>query len=215
MTSPAEKKWLELWQRLGGKTAPEPRFGALQAHYSESHRAYHNLGHVMDCLQQFEALQNLAHDAAAVEMAIWYHDVIYDPRAKDNEERSADVAAKAMDELNLPKSFKENVTLLILATKKHDTSLARDAAILVDVDLSILGRDPRWFDEYERQIRQEYEWVPADAFAAGRAAVLEGFLARPNIYTTESFRSRYEQQAHENMKRSIQTLRKGPAASTI
>jgi predicted metal-dependent HD superfamily phosphohydrolase len=209
MTSPAEKRWLEFWQRLGGKSAPQAHFAALQAHYTEAHRAYHNLGHVLDCLEQFETVRHLAHDTNAVEMAIWYHDVIYDPRAKDNEERSASVAAKVIEEIGWSKSFKETVTQLILATKKHDITQARDADVLADVDLSILGREPRQFDEYERQIRREYDWVSEEDFAAGRTAVLEGFLARPVIFTTESFRERYEWQARENLKRSIQTLRIG------
>jgi predicted metal-dependent HD superfamily phosphohydrolase len=215
MSSTAEKRWLEFWRRLGCKAEAETYFANLRKHYAEAHRAYHNLAHVMDCLEQFDEVREQAHDANAVEMAIWYHDVIYDPRAKDNEERSAAMALAVMGELGLPASFKETVTLLILATKKHDVTLTPDAAVLVDVDLSILGREPGRFDEYERQIRQEYDWVPAEAFAAGRAAVLDGFLARPNIYTTESFRGRYERQARENMRRSIQTLRNGKAGSTI
>jgi predicted metal-dependent HD superfamily phosphohydrolase len=206
MSSPAKTKWLEFWPRLGASNSPEPYFASLAAHYSEPHRAYHNLAHILDCLEQFAPARHLAHDPITVEFAIWYHDAIYDPRAKDNEERSADLAASVIGELGLPVSLKEIVTALILATKKHDASLARDAAVLVDVDLSILGRAPHRFDEYEHQIRQEYDWVPADVFAAGRSAVLETFLARPAIYNTELFRVKYEQPARENLKRSIQRL---------
>ena len=206
MSSQAKTRWLEFWPKLGVSNSPEPHFASLVAHYSEPHRAYHNLAHVLDCLEQFAPARHLAHDGISVEMAIWYHDAIYDPRAKDNEEHSADLAASVADELGLSASFKETVNALILATKKHDASLARDAAVLVDVDLSILGRAPQRFDEYEHQIRQEYDWVPADVFAAGRSAVLETFLARPVIYNTELFRIKYEHQARENLKRSIQRL---------
>jgi predicted metal-dependent HD superfamily phosphohydrolase len=108
MTSPAEKKWLELWHRFGAEIPSDSYFAGLVAHYSEPHRAYHNLAHVMDCLDQFEPVRHLAQDAAAVEIAIWYHDVIYDPRAKDNEERSADIAAAVMDELRLPIPLSRN-----------------------------------------------------------------------------------------------------------
>jgi len=207
MFSQAKTKWLEFWPKLGALNSSEPYFAALVAHYSAPHRAYHNLAHILDCLDQFTPARHLAHDATTVEMAVWYHDAIYDPRAKDNEERSADLAASVADELSLPVSFKQTVNALILATKKHDASLTRDAAVLVDVDLSILGRAPHRFDEYEHQIRQEYDWVPADAFAAGRSAVLETFLARPAIYNTELFRTKCEHQARENLKRSIQRLR--------
>lgn len=201
-------KWTELWQKLGVKGAQESQLDALVAHYSEPHRAYHNLAHISDCLEQFEPVRSYAHNPEAVELAIWYHDVIYDPRAKDNEERSAEVAVRTAGEAGLPASFQGSVKALILATKKHDASLDRDAALMVDVDLSILGREPDRFDQYEGQIRQEYDWVSEEAFTAGRTAVLESFLARPAVYGTEFFKNRYERQARENIERSIRNLRR-------
>ena len=207
MAPQVKTKWTEFWPKNGGLEAQLAALTGLVAHYSEPHRAYHNLAHIVDCLEQFEPVRPRAHDAAAVEMAIWYHDVIYDPRAKDNEERSADLAVQVAGEAGLPAPFQESVKALILATKKHDASLDRDAGLIVDVDLSILGRDPARFDEYERQIRREYNWVSDDAFAAGRAAVLESFLARPAIYGTEFFKTRYERQARENLNRSLEKLR--------
>ena len=206
MVTPAKTKWIEFWQRLGVKNNPAPYFAELEARYCEPHRAYHNLAHVLDCLEEFESAKNLAHDPLAVEMAIWYHDAVYDPRAKDNEEQSAKLAAKAGDESGLPNLLKQRVNNLILATKKHDASLDQDAAVMVDVDLSILGREARRFDEYENQIRQEYGWVSDAAFVAGRTAVLESFLSRQTIYSTEFFRNRYERQARRNLKRSVLRL---------
>lgn len=205
----AKAKWHKFWQRLGVGGSPEPHFAILEMRYAEPHRAYHNLMHVMDCLREFESAQNLARDPATVEMALWYHDAIYDPRAKDNEERSAELAVDVGKDIGLPDSFRETVKTLILATKKHDASNNYDAAIMIDVDLSVLGRPLLHFDEYEKQIRQEYDWVPDDAFAVGRSTILETFLARPTIYFTEFFRNKYERQARENLSRSIQKLR-GP-----
>jgi predicted metal-dependent HD superfamily phosphohydrolase len=207
MSPQGKAKWFEFRQKLGVKRIPEPYFDDLTIHYSEPHRAYHNFAHILDCLEQFEPVKTMAYEPVAVEMAIWYHDVIYDPRAKDNEERSAELAVRVAKEIGLAGSFQETIHALIMATKKHDATLARDADVLVDVDLSILGRAPQRFDEYEHQIRQEYDWVPVEAYAAGRAAVLETFLARPAIYGTEFFRSKYERQARENLMRSIQRLR--------
>jgi len=212
MSPSAKCSWAELWRRLNARGDADAVFAELAAHYAESHRAYHNLAHIADCLEQFAPAHALAGNAAAVELALWYHDVIYDPRARDNEERSAEVAVHAADKMGLAKDFAEAVRTLILATKKHDVSLAPDAAVMVDVDLSILGRAPQRFDEYERQIRQEYAWVPDDTFAAGRAAVLESFLLRPAIYATEFFRSQYEHQARANMARSVEKM-KGPDSS--
>lgn len=206
MDTQAKTKWIEFWQKLGVKNNPAPYFAELEARYSEPHRAYHNLAHVVDCLKEFESAKNLAHDPTAVEMAIWYHDSVYDPRAKDNEEQSAGLAAKVGSDIGLPGPLNQRVDNLILATKKHDASLDQDAAVIVDVDLSILGREPQRFDEYENQIRQEYGWVSDEAFIAGRTAVLESFLSRKNIYSTEMFQSKYERQARENLKRSISKL---------
>lgn len=206
MANPDQTRWLEFWRKLGVKSDPTHYFADLKARYSESHRAYHNWTHVLDCLDEFKTAQVIAEDAAAVEMAIWYHDVVYDSKAKNNEEQSAELAAKVCDEVGIAESRKRKVKNLILATKKHEATEG-DAAIVVDVDLSILGRDPIRFRDYENQIREEYNWVSDEAFASGRVSVLEGFLARPVIYSTEFFRDKYEQQARENLISSIQSLR--------
>src|SRR6185295_2150491 len=114
--------------------------------------------------------------------------------------------ARIGDELALPGQLQHQVKHLILITKKHDRSADIDAALMTDVDLSILGRDERDFDAYEAAIRREYSWVPEPAFIAGRTAVLESFLSRPTIYATPFFENKYEQPARRNLKRSISRL---------
>jgi len=207
MIPQARNRWVKLWRDAGAKGDSEPAFGVLVERYSESHRAYHNLAHVLDCLDEFESARQLARNDTAVALALWYHDIVYDPRAKDNEERSAELANEALNSAGLAQETRESITALILSTKKHDGSLDLDAPFMVDVDLSILGREPARFDEYESQIRQEYSWVPEDAFVNGRSAILESFLARTVLYGTEFFRAKYERQARENLRRSIQQLR--------
>jgi predicted metal-dependent HD superfamily phosphohydrolase len=206
MVTPAKANWLEFWQQLGVRSDPASCFLELEARYAEPHRAYHNLTHIQECLAEFAAARHLARDPVAVEAAIWYHDAVYDPRAKDNEEQSASLAAQVGAATGWADTFQRRVAQLILATKKHDAALEVDAPLLVDVDLSILGRDRERFDEYERQIRREYDWVADDAFAAGRMAVLQIFLTRPKIYNTDFFRDKYETQARENLKHSIHRL---------
>lgn len=110
------------------------------------------------------------------------------------------------DELELADRLQCRVGNLILATKKHDGSLDQDAAVMVDVDLSILGQEPKRFDEYENQIGREYNWVSQSELVVGRTAILKTFLDRPSIYSTDFFRNRYEQQARENLNRSILKL---------
>ena len=102
--------------------------------------------------------------------------------------------------------FVETVRRLILATKDSVPPTEPDEQILVDMDLAILGRPEPEFDEYERQIRSEYAWVPDELFAKGRTSILKSFLARPCIYTTDAFRTKYENSARENLARSIAAL---------
>jgi predicted metal-dependent HD superfamily phosphohydrolase len=78
--------------------------------------------------------------------------------------------------------------------------------VLVDVDLSILGATQSRFDEYERQVREEYGWVPEPIYRRKRREILESFLGRPAIYNTARFIGRYEQQARANLARSLARL---------
>lgn len=177
-----------------------------QALYDVPPRAYHNWGHVEACLRELEHVRGISEDADTLELAIWFHDCVYDPQRHDNEERSADLAQKWLGESSLSAARIGAVADLILATKHNAIPTSLDAQLIVDIDLSILGQDTATFDAYERAIRQEYSFVPEDAFRTGRARILRSFLDRPSIYCTEPFRSRYEQPARENLSRSIQQL---------
>ncbi len=142
-----------------------------------------------------------------MELATWFHDAIYDTHAQDNEERSAELAKQRITECGGGADLCQSVVALVLATKAHDPSVHPDAPLLVDVDLSILGQAEERFQEYETQIRHEYEWVPERIFEVRRAEILEGFLSRRRIYTTEHFLRKYEEQARENLKVSVGRLR--------
>jgi predicted metal-dependent HD superfamily phosphohydrolase len=70
---------------------------------------------------------------------------------------------------------------LILATRHDVSPPAGDAALLVDVDLAILGSPVERFDEYEHQVRQEYDSLdpPTHVVSKGRkAACREGRCER-------------------------------------
>lgn len=180
-------------------------FKQLVPLYSTPERAYHNLAHIQACLTEFEGVKSLASDPIALQAAIWFHDVVYDPRAHDNEERSADFAAEELRSLGLDEAQIERVKDLILATK-HDRPVGGDAALLVDIDLSILGKPADEFDRYDAAIRQEYSWVAEEAYREGRTQVLQRFLDRPSIYQTEYFRDCYELPARANLTRAIAKL---------
>ena len=182
--------------------------GATQWHevvemYSTPPRAYHNLDHIRGCLSHFDTARHLADHPRQIEAAIWFHDCIYDPKAHDNEARSADVAERMLGELGFARDFIDESKRLILATTHSAAPADNDTALLVDIDLAILGAESSEFDRYERAIRQEYAHVPDRDFALGRSAILRKFLKRPSIYTTEDFRSRFENRARENLARSV------------
>ena len=200
------ERWTALWHRLGAKSGAESVHRQLIDAYSEAHRAYHTLDHLRDCLAQFDAARLFAAHPDEVETGLWFHDAIYDTRSADNEERSARWAQEALRDAGAPEEVAVRVSDLVLATRHKVIPSGTDAGLLIDVDLSILGRAPEEFEKYERQIRQEYEWVPAPAYRQARANILQGFLEREFIYQTEFFRERYESQARENLKRSIRQL---------
>jgi predicted metal-dependent HD superfamily phosphohydrolase len=196
-------RWRALWARIGARTAPEGVHRDLERRYSEPHRAYHNLEHVADCLRQLDAARQLAENADAVELALWFHDVVYDTRASDNEQQSACLAREVLGEAGVSAPLISNVCALVIATEHHAAANEGDAQLVVDIDLSILGRSAEQFDRYDRAIRQEYAWVPDEVFRTTRAAILERFLQRPAIYSLPFFRDRYESQARRNLQRAI------------
>jgi predicted metal-dependent HD superfamily phosphohydrolase len=198
---------------VAARGEPLSVFQELVSLYSQPHRHYHNLRHIAECLAEFDSARHLAGQPTAVELAIWFHDAIYDTHAPDNEERSAALARQCLADAAVNAKSRESVTTLILATKTHNASMHPDAGLLVDVDLSILGQPEPRFLEYEAQIRREYEWVPESMFVAKRAEILERFLARERLYATDRFFSRYEHTARANLKGSLKRLtagRKGP-----
>jgi len=182
----------------------------LERLYSAPGRHYHNLEHIHKCLELLAEVRAQCDDPDAIEVAIWFHDCIYDPTRRDNEEASAHVAERSLGECGISADQIQRVRELILATKHAVQPTDPDSQLLVDIDLAILGSAPATFDEYERGIRLEYAHVPDEAFANGRAQILEMFLARPRIFLTECFRRRFESSARQNLARSIAQLRSIP-----
>ena len=196
--------WQRLWGELGATVVNGGLMNQLVAAYSERHRHYHTLQHLRECLAQFEAAATLARRPAEVELALWFHDAVYDPPRKDNEERSADWARASVLAAGCSAEAAQRIAALVLATKTHVAPAGDDdAALLLDVDLSILGAAPARFAEYERQIRAEYAHVPEAEFRAGRARVLQGFLARDRIYSTDAFHDALEARARANLEHSL------------
>ena len=201
-----QSRWTGLWNRLGAQGGGLSIFSRLEAAYAEPVRAYHTAEHIRDCLAQFDLSRHTARHADEVEAAIWFHDAVYLPGASDNENRSARLAQTSLADARAPLEVAHRIAGLVVATQHLTIPSEPDEALLCDIDLSILGRTPEVFDEFERRIRREYAWVPEPVYRGARAEILAGFLRRRSIFQTDFFRKRYESQARANLQRVIEKL---------
>lgn len=177
--------------------------------YLDSNRHYHGIKHIGDMLAHFKQVRHLCEDPIAVEFAIWLHDYFNLTMAgrHQNEERSGQMAKELALELGLSIAFAEKVNKMILATKHEKPTRDGDTQILLDLDLLILGANERLFQKYEEGIRKEYDWVYDEQFYSRRLTILQTFMHRSHVYSTDYFRSRYEKQAKENINHSIEHAR--------
>ncbi len=189
---------------INAKPAPT-LFNQLDALYREQNRHYHNHTHVAECLTNLQPYRTLAQNPAEIEVAIWFHDAIYDTRSPDNEEQSAAMAERTLSAAKADSQSIARIASMIIATKTHQAG-STDEALMVDVDLGILGTPSHVFERYDDNIRREYCWVPEETYLAGRANVLSSFLDRERIYQTEQLMERFEAQARQNLANKIQQL---------
>jgi predicted metal-dependent HD superfamily phosphohydrolase len=199
----------DLWRRMGAGDDGRRIFDQVLQAYGEPHRHYHGVDHLRDCLEQLDNAPATRAARDLAETALWFHDAVYVPRASDNEARSAEWAARALAEAGVPEARAQEVTRLVRLTDHARPAEDPLGALVCDVDLSILGRPPAEFAEYERRIRAEYDRVPESLYRAGRASVLAGLLAREPLYRTEHFRALYEVAARRNLKHSMESLGAG------
>lgn len=199
--------WRGLFEPPGAPLAlVDGAFHALAQAYSRPERHYHNLDHVAELLRTLDGLAGHVRDRPAVYLAAWFHDAVYDSRAGDNEERSADRAGRVLRVLGTPTATIDRVRTLILMTKHHQTGGDPDGEALIDADLAILGAPDEGYDRYAAAIRREYAWVPEEQYRAGRAQVLETFLQRPRLYATGPLFNVLEGRARDNLRREIAGL---------
>lgn len=164
--------------------------------YSRPDRYYHNVNHIANCFKELSKVTEID-NRFALEIAIWFHDAMYNSQCNINEELSAELVK---EKLGISSAL---ITNLIMDTKHNEEPKTNDGKVIADIDLSILGQSREMFDEYERCIRLEYSWVLGDDFSIKRLSVIRKFLERPNIYWTEYFRNRYEDKARENLQHSF------------
>lgn len=193
-----EKSWFELHQHYHF-SEPQKIFNKLIVAYSEKQRAYHTIQHLYECLVLFEFIRADLDDANAVVLALWFHDVIYDPQAQDNELQSAELFEQYLAQ-DLSIGIVQKIKRWIIATEKHEATNELDLQFLLDIDLAILATSPERFDEYEQQIQQEYAWVDPDIYSIKRKEVLVHFYQTEPLYQSEYFQRNFEQRAKGNLR---------------
>jgi len=200
------RRFADLLGRLGASADAAHLFDRLHAAYAAPDRAYHDTRHLTDCLAELDGAPDLGADRDLAEAALWFHDVVYDARSSDNEERSAAWAAQELEAAGVSPRATAEVARLIRLTRHSEPTPDPTGRLVCDIDLVVLGRDPAGFAEFERGIRKEYAWVPELVYRAGRGQVLQALLARRSIYQTDHFQRRYEAAARRNLEALIARL---------
>jgi predicted metal-dependent HD superfamily phosphohydrolase len=190
---------------------PASLLDRVAARYAEPHRHYHTWSHVLACLRARDAITSAA--IPEVDLALVFHDAVYEPFANDNEERSADLLVEEGRRAWLDERVLQRARPLVLATKhasaEHVVDDSEEVCIVLDADLSILGADASLFDAYEVQVRKEYAAVEPRLYASARGRVLRAFLERPSVYQTRRGRTLWEESARSNIERSLARLDAG------
>jgi predicted metal-dependent HD superfamily phosphohydrolase len=198
--------WSTSWDSIGAEGDGLALMRKLIAAYEQPQRKYHTLQHLAECLSLFDEYAGLADEPGETGIALWFHDAVYDVRASNNENKSAEWAEAELQQAEVARERIERITQMILATRHDMLPRGQDQALLVDIDLAILGAARPRFMEYEAQIRAEYAWVPEDIFKQKRSAVLRKLLARKPLYATPELRELLEHHAKANLAYSLQLL---------
>lgn len=205
-----QRQWVRLLGEYGVAPADAyPVFDRLLAAYAEPHRHYHTLEHVAEVARVAARLP--AADPKAVQLAVWFHDAVYDLKADDNEARSAELVGDWLVPLGVPAEVIDRVAGLVRATvhfADDPPPADPDTIALLDADLAILGAAELRYRRYAADVRKEYAWVRDDAYRAGRAKVLEAFLARPRLFRTETLFLEGEGLARRNLSAELSELRR-------
>jgi predicted metal-dependent HD superfamily phosphohydrolase len=203
-------RWRELLVRArGGATEPDPEaYGRdLLVRWEERQRHYHTVRHLLAVLDRVDELAAHAADPDAVRLAAWFHDAVYRPDRSENEERSAQLAERALPEAGVPDATTAEVARLVRLTVTHAPEPGdTNGETLCDADLAVLAGSPEEYAHYAASVRQEYGFVPDALFREGRAAVLRRLLALPRLFRTAHGRAHWERAARHNLRGELDLL---------
>lgn len=200
---------LERWKKLMGVfgfTENQDTFHELEKQYREKHRAYHNIDHIAACLDQLDAIPTAVPLKKEIELAIWFHDCIYNPYGKENELKSAKKAELFLQRQKADAGTISLIFDLIMATLHTQLPKNEAEALLQDIDLSILGAKPEHYNIYSEKVRREYKRVPRILYRKKRKEILSHFLQKNHIYHTPLFHGKFEEIARKNLKKEIIAL---------
>lgn len=190
---PTEGQQEHLWQEV-------------EEAYRSPGRHYHTLVHIESVIRELLGVKLRIDNWNTLLFACFYHDIVYDPAKKTNEEESAILAAERMHGLNVTADVIAHCERMIMATQSHQHHPDSDIRYFTDADLAILGADEQAYLAYSEAIRKEYGMFDDETYRKGRTGALEQYLSRPRIYHTDHFYSRYEQKARINMQRETERL---------
>ncbi|MGF1430874.1 HD domain-containing protein [Kitasatospora sp. LaBMicrA B282] len=206
-TEDLRSRWTALLTRCGSTADPEPYGRALLARWAEPQRRYHTTDHLLAVLDEVDALAWHAEHPDAVRLAAWFHDAVYRPDRSENEERSAELAARALGQAGLPAALTAEVVRLVRLTVGHHPQPGdRNGEVLCDADLAVLGRSPAAYAAYAAAVRAEYAFVPEPVFRRERARILAELLALPALFRTPRAHERYDGPARANLAAELAEL---------
>eukprot|EP01130_Rhizamoeba_saxonica_P012020 TRINITY_DN5029_c0_g4_i1.p1 TRINITY_DN5029_c0_g4~~TRINITY_DN5029_c0_g4_i1.p1 ORF type:complete len:208 (+),score=44.42 TRINITY_DN5029_c0_g4_i1:1-624(+) len=204
-----EERWIALMKELGVKKNLSQKWKDIVIdHYNESHRAYHTMTHLVEMFQYMDQYLHCIVDTVAVSLAIWFHDVIYEPTKNNNEEKSAMLFELFGQEASLDDDLVEKVFNYIIATKSHKCdpdTIDYDLFFFLDFDLAILGKNYEEYTIYTQQIREEYKHYSEQQYKIGRTKVLE-HLTEQELFFTSQFLEQFDSQARSNIRQEILLL---------
>jgi len=198
-----KERWESIVTNAGLTGDAHSVYQKLSALYMSPNRSYHNFDHIEACLKELDSHEPEI-DNRCLELAIWFHDSIYDPSRKDNEEKSAEFAKKVVG--GVGQRGVDLIESLILITKHDSMPKTLEEKLMIDIDLSILGQPYEVFQKYDEGIRLEYNFVPQKEYLMGRILLLKSFLSKANIFHTYFFKELYEKQAKQNLHKKIDEL---------
>jgi len=203
-----KSQWIELVSKYSdNEKLTVDMFNSIIKCYNTPNRYYHNLDHIKTMLLEVKKFRRKVLDYDSMRFAIWFHDIVYDTKRSDNEEKSAEYAKDFLDNIKFEKLNK--VSNLILKTKKHqiDESVDDfDTKFFLDLDLLILGTSQELYHRYTEKIRKEYSYIPNEIFFLERAKILNTFLKEKKIFKTEEYFEEFENIARRNLQFELKDI---------